>query len=130
MRGGWSLELSVQDLITGKIWDLSTTESQQEVLKMVRRDRPKLLMVCPPCTIFSNLQFIEGDPELRCPDKWAEAVKLVEFAVQVCNLQRKLGGGFIFEHPQSASSWRKIPKLRELWSATDVEEVITHMWTS
>ena len=70
---------------------------------------------------------IEGDPEVRCPERWKEAVKLVEFAVQVCELQHELGGGFVFEHPQSASSWRKIPKLRKLWGAEGVIDVVTHM---
>ena len=51
----------------------------------------------------------------------------MEFAVQVCSLQHELGGGFVFEHPQSASSWRKIPKLRKLWGAEGVFEVIAHM---
>ena len=75
----------------------------------------------------SKLQMMEGDPEIRCPKKWKEAVKLVEFAVQVCKLQHELGGGFVFEHPQSASSLRKIPKLRELWGMEGVVEAIAHM---
>ena len=94
---------------------------------MVRRHKPRLLIACPACTLFSNLQFIEGDPEIRRPRDWAEAVKLVEFAVQVCELQRKLGGGFVFEHPQTASSWRRIPALRRLWGGKGVEEAIGHM---
>ena len=115
------------DPITNKIWNLGTKENQLEVLQMIRRDKPQLLIACPPCTLFSNLQFIEGDPEIRRPEEWAEAVKLVEFAVKVCELQRELGGGFVFEHPQSASSWRKIPALRRLWGADGVEEAVGHM---
>ena len=71
---------------------------------MARRDKPRLLIACPPCTLFFKLQMIEGDPEIRCPERWKETVKLVELAVQVCKLQHELGGGFVFEHPQSASS--------------------------
>ena len=70
---------------------------------------------------------IEGDLEIRCPERLENVVKLVEFAVQVCNLQHELGGGFVFEHPQSASSWRKIPKLRKLWGTEGVFEAIAHM---
>ena len=40
MRGGWSLDWSVMDPITNKIWNLGTKENQLEVLRMIRRDRP------------------------------------------------------------------------------------------
>ena len=91
MNGGWSLDWTITDPITGKVWDLSSRQNQEEVLRMVWRDKPRLLVACPPCTLFSKLQMIEGDPEIRCLEKWKEAVKLVEFAVQVCRLQHELG---------------------------------------
>ena len=68
MRGGWSLDWSVMDPVANKIWYLGMKENQMEVLRMIRRDRPRLLIACPPCTLFSKLQFIEGDPEIHRPE--------------------------------------------------------------
>ena len=104
MRGGWSLDWSIIDPITKKVWDLSLKANQEEVLEHVRRDRPRMLIACPPCTMFSNLQMPAGDPRTRCPLEWKRAVALVDFAVTACKLQMELGGGFLFEHLQSAAS--------------------------
>ena len=67
------------------------------------RDRPRLLVVLPPCTLFG--QFRDSAlmimlPE-QCPKQWAEAVLMVLFAVEVCVVQLKACCGFGRAPPDS-----------------------------
>ncbi len=48
MRGGWSEDIKVQDPKTGRSYDLRNLKGQQQVKKMLRRDRPIVLVVAPP----------------------------------------------------------------------------------
>ena len=64
------------------------------------------MIASPPCTLFSILQQITGDPRIRVPALWKEAVEMVQFAFKCCEEQRKNGRLFLFEHPLTASSWK------------------------
>ena len=48
---------------------------------------------------------------------------LVEFAVDMCRIQMEQGGGFVFEHPQSAWSWKEVSTLKEFREAEGVYEL-------
>ena len=87
LRGGWSLDWMTTDPITGMKWDLRLPRIQQKVMDMLRRDRPDMVIACPPCTLFSQLQTLTGDPKERVPEKLLETVCLVDFAVKVCEEQ-------------------------------------------
>jgi len=125
LSGGWSLDWMHTCPVTGMKWDLSQEHTQKRAMGMLRRDKPKLVVCSPPCTMFSMLQFLTGDPKLRCPVKYAEALKLLNFAVRVCEEQRKAGRLFVFEHPLSATSW-KTTELRALMKKEDVYETVVH----
>ena len=107
LRAGWSLDLSIECPITGRKWDCRSVEDRAWARKMVWRDKPKLLIVCPPCTLFSQLQHLSpnGLPPVRCPELWAEAMMMLEFAIEMCQIHRKAGRGFVFEHPRTPTSW-------------------------
>ena len=126
LTGGWSLDWMHTDPITGAKWDLRDPDAQERIVKMIYRDRPELLILSPPCTLFSMLQNLAEHPETRCPKLWQEAVGMVDFAVRLCRIQLKSGRHFIFEHPLSASSWRRTT-LRELQEEDGVFEAKTHM---
>ena len=106
LRGGWSLDLSQPCRVTGKTWDCRKEEDRDWARRRVRQDRPELLILCPSCTLFSSLQNLSpnGLPEKRCPEKWDEAIMMVNFAVELAMMQHKAGRAFIFEHPSTASS--------------------------
>ena len=53
LKGGWSIDDRFKDPITGRTYDLRNRKDQNEVRKMVRRDKPLVLTVYPPCTLFS-----------------------------------------------------------------------------
>jgi len=126
MAGGWSLDWMHVDPISGMKWDLRQPHTQKKVVDMIRRDKPRVIVACPPCTLFSQLQWLSGDPKERAPEKWAEAVAMVEFAVQVCELQLAEGRGFVFEHPLTATSW-SLPCLKRLRQRAGVLQAVTHM---
>ena len=92
-RGGWSLDVAHVCAVTGRMWDALKPDDREWCRRMVHRDRPRLLVVCPPCTLFSRLQHLSpnGLPEVRCPERWRQAIEMVKFAVELCNIQRRAG---------------------------------------
>ena len=103
MRGGWSLDLSSEDPVTNKKWDLSCSRAVARVKAMIRRDRPRLIITSPPCTMFSLLQNLSGGPDER---KLKEAAASFETAIDFSMYQAKLGGFFVIEHPQTSRAWK------------------------
>ena len=105
--GGWSLDLSSACPVTGRAWDCRKEEDRAWARRMLYRDRPNMLVLCPPCTLFSQLQNLApgGLPPERCPEKWSEALMFLEFAIEMCRIQQRGGRGFLFEHPAAATSW-------------------------
>ena len=88
-RGGWSLDISEADPITGRTWDLLCPKTVAQVKAMMRRDRPRLLIASPPCTPFSNLQTFHGGPD---PVELQKGIRMMEVAVELCKYQVQLGG--------------------------------------
>ena len=46
--GGWSLDEHIVDPVTNWTWNLLKDKDVQEVMNMVRKHRPRLLVVSPP----------------------------------------------------------------------------------
>ena len=76
IRGGWSLDWMTADPITGQKWDLRKQHVQNKVMMMLHRDKPGLVVACPPCTLFSTLQNMNG---AASEEAWNEAVEMVSF---------------------------------------------------
>ena len=53
---GFAMDLTTQDT-DGKKWDLACKEMQTRALKRLEEEAPWLLVVSPPCTMFSTLQW-------------------------------------------------------------------------
>ena len=70
LRGGWSLDIAHTCSVTGRRWDGLNAEDKAWCKRMLYRDRPRLLVVSPPCTLFSLLQNLSpnGLPQERCPE--------------------------------------------------------------
>ncbi len=94
MKGGWSLDLNHRDPVSGRTWDLSDEKVVSRIKGMMRRDKPRLLVVSPPCM---------GGPESQ---RLRHADKLFATAVDLCLYQAKLDGLFILQHPQASKAWR------------------------
>ena len=79
-------------------------------MELLDKEAPWLLVVSPPCTMFSTLQGFsmnkKDEEEVR--PKMKEAMMHVAFGVLLCLRQAKAGRKFVFEHPVGASSWQTI----------------------
>ena len=104
------------DLLTG--WDLSRPEHVKKMWQTLKKERPKLLVICPPCTAFTPVQ------ELNFPNmSWGTAVRIIatglehlELAAKVALWQHRQGGYFVLEQPKEAKSWKEecLKKLEEI----------------
>ena len=56
LKPGWSLDLTRDDPVTGKPWDLGKPEVRERVRKMVHETKPFIVIGSPPCTLFCPLQ--------------------------------------------------------------------------
>ena len=74
LKGGWSIDDRCTDPITGRTYDLRIKKDQNEVRKMIRKDRPLVLTVSPPCTLFSIANQGPIDPR-----ELAGAVEMIKF---------------------------------------------------
>ena len=95
MRGGWAIDWNYADPETGRTHDLLDPKVVFRVKQRLRRDRPHLIIVSPPCTVFSSLQNLNGGVTREA---WGAGVRLFEVAVKICLLQASLGGLFVLEH--------------------------------
>ena len=116
-------------LIPGKAFDLVLGDNllsagaRRSVMNYLQHDRPRLVVVSPPCRPFSQLQNLSLDSRYKNPvrmqeymKKLSEGKRLLQFACQVCQLCSSLGLTFLFEHPWAAKSWqekclRRVKKL-------------------
>ena len=123
-RAGWSLDIRHEDGITKRRWDLSNLAEAEEAFRMVQRDKPQLVVLCPPCTKFCNLLNLNRRAVPR--KDWIVAVRMVNVAAKIAELQLDGHRHFVFEHPLSASSW-KLPRLRRLRARAGVTEATVHL---
>ena len=72
-----------------------------------------------------HLARLTGVPKTRAPEKYEQAVALVDIAVNMCAEQCRAGRVFVFEHPLGASSWR-LPSLMRLRKMSGVQQATIH----
>ena len=105
MRGGYSLDVSWRDEVTGRSWNFLEEANQHRLWGLLKKSRPRLLVASPPCTTFSSLQNLR---KTSMPDAdRRQGLALLEVAVKACRLQHRAGHYFMLEHPLTASSWRE-----------------------
>lgn len=101
---GLRATLSV-DLLTG--WNLLDSDVRVALVQEIKRRRPRVLMMSPPCTWFSglmNLNWGKIKPVVR-EQAFRDATLHLEFCMLLADLQEAQGCGWAFEHPDSARSW-------------------------
>ena len=121
---GWSLDKMYVDPVTKQRWDLSDPKVQERVLAKIRKDKPLVIGMSPPCTLFSLLQHLRRTPISE--EEWRKAVSMVNFCVRVAELQEAAGRFYYFEHPLGASSWG-LTDLRRLREKATTYSVAVHM---
>ena len=100
--GGWNLDPTVEDALGGQRWDLLDQERFEHACRRLRRDRPEVLILYPPCVSSLTVSSLSKAPreEIR-----QEGEKLMLKALELCRIQRELGGVYVLEHPKSSHAW-------------------------
>ena len=91
---------------------------------MLARDRPCVVGLSLPCTLFCWLQALRKS-KIDSKD-WKNAVDVVKFAVRIVKIQMAECRLSFFEHPMGASSWN-VTDLADLKMCKDAETVLLHM---
>ena len=107
LKSAWALDLTQEDPDDGKAWDFSCKDKREKAMKLLRRDKPLMLVVCPMCGPFSSLQnwnYTKME-ESEVSDKLGEAMEHLKFSLEMCIEQHENGRRFLFEHPCGARSW-------------------------
>ena len=95
------------DLLNG--CDLLSTQGRAMVLRALEHQKPLMVMVSPPCTMYSELMRLWNLKKMAYEVRKLreqEAYLMVRFAFQLCRIQDDAGRFFCFEHPHRASSWK------------------------
>ena len=86
--------------------DLRTKKARNKVIELVNKTKLELLVVCPPCKMYSILQRLRKYKGEAYENTLNEAREFLAFAMELCTLQQHTAGRkFVFEHPWFAESW-------------------------
>ena len=101
------LQLLAMDLTTGN--DFMTYLGRAEAERRIDSGNTKVLILSPPCTMYSkrmliNLRKMSEEMKLR---RWREAHTYLDWCMSLCQKQARKGNYYIFEHPDTASSWQR-----------------------
>ena len=93
--------------------NLLKCHDRNDVRHYVKTNKPGLVVVSPPCTLYSALQNL-NQKHLDSPEKIQEYLKrvteaqvLMRFAIEICRLVASYGGTFLFEQPQTSRAWKE-----------------------
>lgn len=122
-RRGKTAVLSL-DLLTG--WDFQEDWQRQVSECILRSIRVRFLLLCPPCTVFSDLQRLFNIKRLP-PDvwksRWQQGMTYLEHSMRCAVIQVQAGQWFMFEHPSRATSWTQecVQRVHDLPGVTTVD---------
>ena len=105
--------------------DLLKQEHREHVRKKLDEESPFLVVLSPPCKMFSIRRRATGNLEHERKEM-RDAICLLNFAVEICRYQHERGRYFLFEHPRKAKSWDS-HRMRELLQLPGVCEAVFDM---
>ncbi len=122
---GYAFDLTVNDPSDDQPWDFSLEHKRERARRLLREQKPYLLVGSPECRQFSTFQAINTarSSDRRAVDRArTAAIVHIDF---VCELyQEQIDGGryFVHEHPFWATSWQ-LQKIEKIMSQDGVERV-------
>ena len=105
---GLALDLTVVDPDDGLPWDFADPAKRAKARRMLRKNRPVLLIGSPMCTAFSTWQRLNRTKTGRPDEMQREYVRAclhMRFVFELYQEQMDAGQYFLHEHPRYASSW-------------------------
>ena len=85
--------------------DCRLPEVQEAILEDINVQRPGLVWMAPPCTLWCNFSRLNYPPQQLRRLRQKEKV-IVDFTAKVFEMQNALGGLAIIENPRSSDLWR------------------------
>ena len=108
------------ELSAGRAYDLQLGDqflcpkNRKLCIEHVMKEDYGLVVVTPPCTMFSLLQYLGvGRTKESCfqdpnfVQRYDEALTLLKFATVICMIQERRGRSYLFEQPWNALSWKE-----------------------
>jgi len=90
-------------------WDFSRPEKRDKARRMVREQKPYVLIGSPECRAFSTWQALNAaksmDPDKLKREK-TKATLHLNFMISLYEEQIEAGKYFLHEHPRFATSWQ------------------------
>jgi hypothetical protein len=118
LRGNLSL-----DLLSG--WDFKSPDLRDLSLRLLTVLTIYVLILSPPCTIFSELQRLWNFKKMTAETiklKWDEGMLYLRHSMDCARAQYNSNRVFVFEHPFRASSW-KTAEVMSIAALAGVETV-------
>ena len=118
----------MNDLRTGKPWDLSRPEVQNQARQLVRSTQPYFIIGSPPCTPFSPVQDIsraKRDPRVM-QEELNRGKAHINFGLQIYKMQLTGKRNLVLEHPDGSTAWNT-PELVEFMMRPEVDAAFLHM---
>jgi len=121
---GFALDLTVLDE-DGTPWDFTKEEKRNKARRLVRTQKPYMLVGSPSCKDFCTWQALNEakskDPSAMKAAKIASIMHL-NFVASLYHEQIQGGRYFLHEHPLNATSWQE-ESIAELLERNDVQRV-------
>lgn len=109
--------------------DLSDPEHQHRIMSYIQRAKPKVTIISPPCTFYSQLNVL-WNRKKRTPEENARAKlhadSMLHFGMRVGEAQVAFKRGFCHEHPLHATSWED-DMVRSLMDDPQMGQAVFHM---
>ena len=105
LSAGYSLDIREVDDVTGRKWDFLNQRCRGELWQLLEVRPCQLLVLSPPCVIFSQLQQLRQSPMSAAERE--NGMEMLRVAMTACRRQWKAGRWFLFEHPATATSWQE-----------------------
>ena len=120
LKPGFAIDMELPKNSSGEHWDLSKKADQEELDRLIEKEKPFLLIGSPPCCAFSPLQNLSKDKRSAEDSERIREEGLRHLRVACKNYwkQHRAGRLFLHEHPKGASSWKEpevLSMINEEW---------------
>ena len=122
---GFTFDLTNVDPSDGRAWDFSRRSKRIKARRLLREQKPYMLIGSPMCRAFSTWMALNRakSNDKAAVDAAYEAAKVhIEFVVSLYRDQIEGNRYFLHEHPAGASSWR-LPVVEELLQVPGVQRI-------
>ena len=85
-------------------WNFLKEEDRKRAFQKVKEEKPYFLVLAFPCGPWSPLMNL--NPALDLPQRRAEGLELIRFALDLAKLQASAGRHYLLENPLTSAAWK------------------------